>query len=142
MSKSTFSADETMKIAGLIARVWSDPQLKEQYERAPAAVLAGADVELGDREAPAIPSPPELVVDTQRGTEMAAGFSSASSASTVSCPCTAFTASCANCAAEAMRVTDPAQTETLMKLIEDPQGRADARRMMSAWNVRIAIGPE
>ncbi len=135
MADERFTADETRKLAVLIARIWANPQLESDYKRDPEAVLWGAGVNLGGRAMPQIPEKPaELAA---QNLVAAAEFASASSFSTVTCPCTAFTGSC--------HVTDPStiqpQVDALMKLAEDPAGREQARKLVAGWDLKLGIQP-
>jgi hypothetical protein len=138
----SFSADESRKMAALIARTWANPALAADYQRDPQAVLSGAGVELGNRAAPAIPERPDEL--SAQPMAMAASGSSASSFSCASCPCTGCTASTACCAGavaeQPATMLDTSHIDAIMKLAEDPAGRAQARQLMSQWDVKLALG--
>lgn len=133
MADDTFSMDESRKLAGLIARAWSSPTLVADYQRDPSAVLSGAGIELGGRAAPPLPErPAELPAENAVTSRIAT--SSASSLSTVSCPCTACTASCAS------PITLPQSAiDAMMKLAEDPEGRARAREITARWGLNLDL---
>jgi hypothetical protein len=128
---ASMSSDESRQFAVLIARAWADPQLMAAYKRDPKAVLSGAGIEMGDREAPEIPARP-ADLGSQASNNMAIS-SSASSVSTVTCPCSACSASCACVKAD----VSESQMEAMMKLADDPQGRAAARALTATWDVRL-----
>jgi hypothetical protein len=130
-SKSTMSTDEARQFAVIIARAWADGDLAAAYERDPKAVLSGAGIDLGDREAPALPARP-VDLGSQASNSLAVA-SSASSVSTVTCPCSACSASCACAKAD---VSD-SQMEAIMKLAADPKGREAARALTATWDVKL-----
>jgi hypothetical protein len=132
MSPASLSTDEARQLAVLIARAWADPELSAAYQRDPKAVLSGAGIDLGDREAPELPARPADL--GSQGTNALAISSSASSISTVTCPCSACTASCACVEAGEIPQT---QMEAMMKLSEDPKGREAARALMATWDVKL-----
>ena len=130
-----FTADESRQLAIVFARAWADPALADAYGRDPKAVLSGAGINLRGREAPEIPPKPDELA-AQPMAAMAAG-SSASSLSCATCPCTECTASCACCTSlKVEQLADP-QLDAMMKLAEDPDGRAEARRLMASWDVKV-----
>jgi hypothetical protein len=134
MPEEHFTADEARKLAVLIARVWADPQLANEYQRAPEAVLSGAGIHLAGRAVPNIPEKPaELAAQRLVGVGV---YSSASSASTVSCPCSACTASCAG-----LHEFSTELINSVMKLAESPEGRQQARKMAAAWNINLKLQP-
>ncbi|HEY7874859.1 MAG TPA: hypothetical protein VIG64_07020 [Actinomycetota bacterium] len=129
-----FNLEESRKLAVLIARTWADPALAERYRNSPGDVLAGAGIDLAGRAAPDLPGRP-VSLDV-KGTENIPEFSSASSFSTVSCPCTACTASCAG-----PGLVQEMPASAILRLAEDPEGRAAARKMAESWGVKIDIHP-
>jgi hypothetical protein len=131
-----FTADESRKLAVLIARVWADPALAKEYENAPEAVLSGAGINLAGRSTPSIPERPGDLSNQMAGAGGGSSFSSASSVSCATCPCSGCTASCA-CAQEDFRP----QIEAIMKLADSPDARAQARKMMAAWDIKLSIQP-
>ncbi len=134
MAEDRFTAEESRKLAVLVARAWDDPQLTAEYERDPKAVLSGAGIKLGGRTAPELPEKPaELEMQPAVASSEA---SSASSASTITCPCCACTASCA---CEAIDRELQPQMEAMMKLAEDPEARAQARELMASWDVKLSL---
>lgn len=138
----SFSADESRKLAAVIARTWANPALAADYQRDPQAVLSGAGIELGNRSAPSIPERPDEL--SAQPMAMAASGSSASSFSCASCPCTGCTASTACCAGaiaeNQVAALDTSHVDAIMKLAEDPAGRAQARQLMSQWDIKLALG--
>jgi len=132
MADDRFSADESRKLAVVIARVWSDPNLARAYSQNPEAVLSGAGVNLAGRAAPAIPEKP-AELSNQRAVS-AASVSSASSVSCATCPCSGCTASCA-CASVREEMTT--HLDAMMKLANDPTAREQARKMMSNWDIKL-----
>jgi hypothetical protein len=135
MATDHYTADESRKLAVLIARIWANPQLASEYQRDPTAVLGGAGVNLAGRAVPEIPEKPaELAAQAVvRG----GVSSSASSASTITCPCTGCTASCA-CCNESVKVLGP-DSATLLKLADSPEARAQARKLTSSWGLNVTI---
>lgn len=142
MSTNQFSSDESRKIALLIARVWADPSLESQYKDAASAVLAGAGVTLGDRDAPVIPDKPMALA--ARGLAAASATSSASSLSTITCPCTGCTASSAGCLTGEgnFELLPERQINAMMKLADDPKGRESMRKLTSAWGLNINLSQQ
>jgi hypothetical protein len=134
MADDRFTADESRKLAVLVARVWADSELASEYDRDPRAVLSGAGISLGDRAAPQIPEKPAELA-AQPIAARASG-SSASSISCATCPCSGCTASCACCA---LKEDLRPQLDAMMKLAEDPAGRERARELMAKWDVKLAI---
>ncbi|HWO33702.1 MAG TPA: hypothetical protein VNO32_33320 [Candidatus Acidoferrum sp.] len=132
MPSDQFTGDESRKLAVLIARIWANPQLASQYQEAPAAVLSGAGINLGDRAVPGIPEKPSELAAQRLVSSVSSD--SASSLSTITCPCSACTASCANCKAELLP-----DSSALMKLADSPESRAQARKMTAAWSVSLKI---
>jgi len=131
MQSEHFTGEESRKLAVLIARAWSDPELAAEYKQAPEAVLSGAGISLAGRAAPKLPEKPaELAV---QGTIRAA-TSSASSLSTITCPCTGCTASCANCVVEAKP-----DVAALLQLADSPESRAQARKLTAAWGLSVSV---
>jgi hypothetical protein len=135
MADERYSADESRKLAVLIARIWADSQLEGDYARDPEAVLRAAGISLGGRAPPPIPEKPSEL-DAQSVVAAASG-SSASSLSTATCPCTGCTASCACCA---LQQDFREHIEAFNKLAQEPGAREQARKMMASWNVKINIG--
>ncbi len=132
MANDRFTADETRKLAVVIARVWADPQLAQTYAKSPEAVLSGAGLNLGGRAAPEIPEKPaELSAQRAVG---GASLSSASSISCATCPCSGCTASCACAQLQDMRP----HLDAMMKLAEEPAGREQARKMMANWEIKLS----
>jgi hypothetical protein len=142
-NSGSFSAEESRKLAVLIARTWSNPVLAADYDEDPEAVLRAVGIELGDRAAPEMPErPDELAAQPMAA---AASGSSASSFTCASCPCTGCTASCACCLGVAeegkiQSALDTSQIDAILKLAEDPEGRAQARELMSHWDIKLAVG--
>ena len=135
MSDASFTADESRKLAVLIARVWADPKLAIEYQRAPDVILSAAGINLGGRDVPDIPEKPaELATQSNVGS---ASFSSASSLSTITCPCTGCTASCAG--VQEARAFDPSHINAITKLADSPEARQHARKMTEAWNINLNI---
>lgn len=136
MVDDTFSMDESRKLAGLIARSWSSPTLTAEYQRDPSAVLSGAGIELGGRTAPPLPErPADLPADN--AVNSLASTQSASSLSTITCPCTGCTASCAG---PGLVETQTAQNvDAMLKLAENPEGRAKAREMTARWGLNVDL---
>jgi len=134
MKSDQFSAEESRKLAVLIARAWADPHLAAEYKRSPEAVLSGAGISLSGRTTPELPDrPAELAARA----ELRAEASSASSLSTITCPCTGCTASCANCiASEADFRPDSA---ALLKLADSEESRAQARKLAAAWGLNVSV---
>jgi hypothetical protein len=133
MSDDRFTADETRKLAVVIARVWSDPQLARAYTQSPEAVLSGAGISLAGRAAPEIPEKPAELA-AQRAVS-SASISSASSLSSATCPCTGCTASCA---CGTLKADMQPHLDAMMKLSADPAGREQARKMMANWDIKIS----
>jgi hypothetical protein len=131
MADASYTAEESRKLAVLIARAWADPQLAGEYRRAPEAVLSGAGINLAGRPAPDLPERPSELA-AQRVVSGAA-FSSASSLSTLTCPCTGCTASCAGVAAADLSK----HLDSIVKLADSPEGRREARRMTAAWDIKF-----
>lgn len=132
MPDDRFTADESRKLAVLIARAWADPYVAKAYAQNPAAVLTGAGIDLAGRTAPTLPEKPSEIA-AQRAVA-SASLSSASSVSCATCPCSGCTAACA-CVAEREALTP--HLEAMMKLASDPSGREQARKMMSSWDVKL-----
>jgi hypothetical protein len=137
MAEARFSAEESRKLAVLIARAWSDAQLASDYERDPDAVLRGAGINLGARAAPTLPPKP-AELEAQPLAAMASG-SSASSISCATCPCSGCTASCA-CPSELSTLGLPTET-AILELAADPQGRQRARELIANWDIKLNIRP-
>jgi hypothetical protein len=139
----SFSAEDSRKLAVLFARAWANPALAGDYKKDPHAVLRAIGVDLGTRDAPVIPEPPnELAAQPMA---MAASGSSASSFTCASCPCTGCTASCACCvgakeAAAGQPVLESKHVDAIMKLAENPEGRAQARALLAKWDVKLSLG--
>jgi hypothetical protein len=130
MADERYTAEESRNLAVLIARIWADPQLADEYQRNPEAVLSGAGIKLSGRAVPTIPEKPaELAALSQA--RVAAD--SASSLSTITCPCTGCTASCSKACAVAV------DTGALQKLADSPESRAQARKLMAAWGVNLNV---
>lgn len=130
MVAEKYSLEESRKLAVLMARIWSDPELAASYRDSPEAVLSGAGVDLKGRPVPEIPERPSGIGELGATQLQASGCFS--SLSTVSCPCTGCTSACAGIAvADAL----DKHVEAMMKLAEDPAGRESARRMTAAWKV-------
>jgi len=134
MAEDKFTAEESRKLAVLFARAWSDASLAADYAENPKAVLAGAGVHIGSRAAPEIPARPAEIEG--QAMVMSASGSSASSISCATCPCSGCTASCACCA---LKDDLGSHVEAILKLAEDPAGRAQAREMMARWNVNFGM---
>ena len=139
MPYDQFTAEESRKLAVLIARSWSDPKLASAYKSSPEAVLSGAGINLAGRAVPDIPEKPaELAAQALVSSGQFAGTSSASSVSTITCPCSGCTASCAGCHSEVLTDFRP-DSAALLKLTEDPEARAHARKLTAAWGLSINI---
>lgn len=130
MAAEKYSLEESRKLAVLMARIWSDPELAASYRHAPEAVLSGAGVDLKGRPVPEIPERPSAIGEV--GTGQIAARGCWSSLSTVSCPCTACTSSCAS--VDAAGALD-GHVAAMIKLAEDPAGRESARRMTASWKI-------
>lgn len=130
-----FTADESRQLAVVIARAWADPDLADAYRRDPGAVLRGAGIDIGGRDAPSLPDKPGDLGAIPASENMAMS-SSASSISCATCPCSGCTASCACCTGVKAEISDP-QMEAMMRLADDPAGREAARNLMAKWDVSV-----
>jgi hypothetical protein len=135
MAANSFSADESRKLAVLIARVWGDAKLEQEYMRDPETVLQGAGITLAGRRVPEIPEKPaELAAQSLVA---AASGSSASSISCATCPCSGCTASCACCNVKPEQFRE--HIDTIMKLADSPERREQARKMMNSWDIKVRV---
>jgi putative thiazole/oxazole-modified microcin (TOMM)-like peptide len=90
VSEPTFTNADRAKFAGLVARIWSDPDLAARYDQDGRSVLAENGIELAaGMVVPVIPERPEGDISIEELETVSAGLS-VSSLACAACPVSSF----------------------------------------------------
>jgi putative thiazole/oxazole-modified microcin (TOMM)-like peptide len=90
-NETRLTDDERAKFAGLVAKIWNDPELAARYDENPRTVLAEHGVVLAEGvPMPAIPERPEGDISIEELESVGAAGGALSSIGSVSCPSATF----------------------------------------------------